>query len=189
MGQRMSPQKMLCFKQGDQGCQSVFRSKVLFSRCVLLKPLPPILLPLTAPSRKPTAQGDFLQEAEKDGEPDHLKPPIVKLGSQGMDRATVRAPIPPQTKGLSEPIKIPLHITMAPQSWASAPRTPRRTGPWILLSHLLQELDIEIAVQYQVRSLWGITEDTTPGAEYTLSYPFSFPSTHSEKKNVLYNKR
>ena len=39
MGQRMSAQKVLCFKQGDQGSQSGLMSKVLFSRCVLFKTL------------------------------------------------------------------------------------------------------------------------------------------------------
>ena len=78
---------------------------------------------------------------------------------------------------------------MTPQPWTSAPRTPRRTRPRILLSHLLQELDIDIAIQYQVRSLWGITEDSSPARDIILGYPFSFPSTYSEKKKDLYNKR
>jgi len=80
---------------------------------------------------------------------------------------------------------------MTPQPRTSTPRTPRRTRPRIflvLIAQFLQKLDIKIAIQYQVKSLWGITEDTTPGWEYTLGYPFSFPSTYSEKKKDLYNK-
>lgn len=189
MGQRMSAQKVLSFKQGDQGNQSGLMKKVFFSRCLLLKPSPPILLPLPTPSRKPTPQGDLPEEAQKNREPDHLKPPIIEMGSERMDRPTVRTAISLQQQRPLKIIKIPLHIPMTPQSWASASRTPRRTRPWILLSHLLQNLDIDIAIQYQVRSLWGITEDTTPGGECTLSYPFSLPSTYSEKKKDLYNKR
>ncbi len=191
MGQRMSAQKMLCFKQGDQGCQSGLMNKVLFSRCVLLKPCPPILLPLATQSRKPTTKGDLLQEAQKDGKPDHLKPPIIELWSQRMDCSTVGTTIALQTQCFRKLMEIPLYIPMTPQSYASTPRTPRRTRPRIVLvpiAQFLQELDIEIAIQYQVRSLWGITEDTTPGREYTLGYPFSFPSTYSEKNKDLYNK-
>jgi hypothetical protein len=161
----------------------------LFPRCVLSKPLPPILLPLTTPSRKPTTKGDLLEETQENRKPDHLKPPIIEMRPQSMDRATVGTTISLQAQRPLKIIEIPLHIPMAPQSWASASRTPRGTRPRILLSHLLQELDIEIAIQYQVRTLWGITEDTTPGRECTLSYPFSFPSTYSEKKKDLYNKR
>jgi hypothetical protein len=153
MGQRMSAQKMLIFKQGNQGGQSSLMNKVLFSRCVLLKPLPPILLPLTTPSRKPATKGDLLQKTQKNREPDHLKPPIIEMGSERMDRSTVRTTIPLQQQRFLKSIKKPAHITMTPQSWASASRTPRRTGPRILLCHLLQELDIEIAIQYQVKSL------------------------------------
>jgi len=106
-----------------------------------------------------------------------------------MDCSTVGTTISLQQQGFVKPVKKPSHITMTPQSWTPAPRTPRRTRPRILLSHLLQKLDIEIAIQYQGRSLWGITEDSTPGREYTLGYPFSFPPTYSEKKKDLYNKR
>jgi len=60
---------------------------------------------------------------------------------------------------------------MAPQPRTPTSRTPRRTRPQIPFPHLLQELDIDLAIQYQVRNLWGITEDTTPGREYTLGYP------------------
>jgi len=189
MGQRMGAQKMLCFKQGNQGCQSSLMNKVLLSRCVLLKPSPPILLPLTTPARKPTTKGDLLEEAQKDGKPDHLKPPIIKLRSQGMDCTTVGTTISLQQQRFVKTVKKPTYKTMAPQSWTPTPGTPRRTGPWILLVHLLQELDIDLAIQYQVRSLWGITENTTPGRECILGYPFSFPSTYSEKKKDLYNKR
>jgi len=164
-------------------------NKVFFSRGVFPKPSPPILLPLATNTHKPLAKRDLSEETQEDREPDHLKPPIIKLRPQGMDRPTVGTTVSLQQKRPLKIIKIPLHIPMAPQSWASASRTPRRTRPGILLSHLLQELDIDIAIQYQVRSLWGITEGTTPGGEYTLGYPFSFPSTYSEKKKDLYNKR
>ena len=183
---------MLCFKQGDQGRQSGLMNKVLFSRCVLLKPSRPILLPLATDPRKPTTKGDLLEKTQKNREPDHLKPPIIEMGPERMDRSTVRTTIPLQQQRFLKPIKKPAHITMAPQSWTPAPGTPRRTRPRIVLvpiAQFLQELDIDIAIQYQVRSLWGITEDTTPGREYTLGYPFSFPSTYSEKKKDLYNKR
>jgi len=189
MGQRMSAQEMLCFKQGNQSCQSGVRGKVLSPRCVLPKPSPPILLPLATQSRKPTTQGDLLQETQKNRKPDYLKPPIIKLRPQRMDCPAVGTTISPQQQRFVKPIKKPTYIAMTPQSWTPTPRTPRRTGPRILLSHLLQELDIEIAIQYQVRSLWGITEDTTPARNWTLSYPFSFLSTYSEKKKDLYNKR
>ncbi len=189
MGQRMSAQKMLCLEQGDQGKQSGLMNKVLLSRCVLLKPSPPILLPLTAPSRKPAIQSDLPEEAQKNREPDHLKPPAIELGSKRMDCPAVGTTISLQTQGLGKIVKIAPHISMTPQPWASAPRTPWRTRPRILLSELFQNLDIDIAIQYQVRSLWGITEDTTPGRECTLGYPFSFPSIHFEKKKDLYNIR
>ena len=189
MGQRMSPQKVLCLKQGDQGCQSGLGRDVPLPRCVLLKPSPPILLPLAAKPLKPTTQGDLLEETHKNRKPDHLKPPIIEMGPKRMNRSTVRTTIPLQQQGFFKLIKETAHITMTPQPWTPAPRTPWRTRPRILLSKLLQELDIDIAIQYQVRSLWGITEDTTPGREYTLGYPFSFPSAYSEKKKDLYNKR
>ncbi len=144
---------MLCFKQGDQGRQSGLMNKVLFSRCVLLKPSPPILLPLTADPRKPLAMGDLSEETQKNRKPDHLKPPIIEMGPERMDRSTVRTTIPLQQQRFLKSIKKPAHITMTPQSWASASRTPRWTRPRILLCHLLQELDIEIAIQYQVKSL------------------------------------
>jgi hypothetical protein len=88
-----------------------------------------------------------------------------------MDRATVWTTIPLQQQCFFEPIKKPTHITMTPQPRTSAPRTPRRTRPRILLSHLLQELDIEIAIQYQVRSLWGITGDSSPGRDSSSVIP------------------
>ncbi|HJX23809.1 MAG TPA: hypothetical protein VJ574_05325 [Candidatus Bathyarchaeia archaeon] len=133
--------------------------------------------------------GDLSEETQKNRKPDHLKPPIIEMGPERMDRSTVGTTIPLQQECFLKLVKKPAHIPMAPQPRTSTPRTPRRTRPRILLSHLLQELDIDIAIQYQVRSLWGITEDTTPGREYTLGYPFSFPSTYSEKKKHLYNKR
>jgi len=106
-----------------------------------------------------------------------------------MDRAAVGTTISLQQQCFLKPIKKPAHITMTPQPWTPAPRTPRRTRPRILLSNLLQELDIDIAIQYHVRSLWGITEDSSPAKEYPLGYPFSFPSIYPEKKKDLYNKR
>lgn len=174
MGQRMSAQEMLCFKQGDQSCQSGLRGKVLSPRCVFLKPSPPILLPLTAPSRKPTTKVDLLEETQKNRKPHHLKAPIIELRSQGMDCSTVGTTIPLEQQRLIKPIKKPTYIAMTPQSWTPTPRTPRRTRPrkvLVSIAQFLQELDIEIAIQYQVRSLWGITEDTTPGREYTSVIP------------------
>ena len=165
----MRGQKEVCFQQGCQGNQSGFMNEVLLSRCVLFKPSPPILLPLTANPRKPLAMGDLSEETQKNRKPDHLKPPIIEMGSERMDRSTVRTTIPLQQECFLKSIKKPAHITMTPQSWASASRTPRGTRPRILLCHLLQEIDIDIAIQYQVRSLWGITEDTTPGRGNTPS--------------------
>jgi hypothetical protein len=133
------------------------------------KPPPPILLPLTTQPRKPSPYGDLLEETQKNRKPDHLKPSIIEMGPERMDRSTVGTPIPPQIQSLGKIIKIPPHIPMTPQSWASTPRAPRRTRPRILLSDLLQELDIEIAIQYQIGSFWGITEDTTPAREYIPS--------------------
>ncbi len=189
MGQRMSAQKMLCFEQSDQGKPSGLMNKVLLSRSVLLEPSPPILLPLTANPYKPLAKRDLFEETQKNRKPDRLKSPIIEIGPQSMNCPTVRTTISLQQQRFWKPVKKPAYITMTPQPWASAPRTPRRTGPRILLSHSLHKLDIEIAIQYQVRSLWGVTEDTTPGGECNLGYPFSFPSTYSEKKKDLYNKR
>ena len=154
-----------------------------------LVPPPPILLPLTIQASKPTPQRDLLEETQKNRKPDHLKPPIIEVGPQRMDRTTVGATISLQQECFLKPIKKPAHITMTPQPWASALRTPRGTRPRILPSYLLQELDIDMKIQYQRSMLWGITEDTTPGREYTLGYPFSFPSTYSEKKKDLYNKQ
>jgi hypothetical protein len=189
MGQRMSGQNVLCFEQRDQSRQSGLRDEVLFSRCVLFKPSPPILLPLTAHPLKPLAQGDLPEQAQENRKPDHLKTPIIELGPQRMDRTTVGTTIPLYPQPLRTLIKMSIHIPMTPQPWTPAPWTPRRTRPRILLSHLLQQLDIQIAIQYQVRSLWGITENTTPATECILGYPFPFPSTYSEKKKDLYNKR
>jgi hypothetical protein len=174
IGQRMSGQKIFCLQQGKEGSQSGLRSKVLPPRCVLLKPSPPILLPLTTPSRKPTTQGDLLEETQKNRNPDRLKPPIIEMGSERMDRPTVGTTISFQTQRPLKIIKIPLHIPMAPQPWTSASRTPRRTRPRVLLSHLLQELDIDIEIQYQVRSLGGITEDFSPGRDDPSSVIPSF---------------
>ena len=171
MGQRMSGQKVLCLKQGDQGSQSGIKNKVLLSRCVLSKPSPPILLSLTTQPRNPTTQGDLLEETQKDRKPDRLKPPIIQMGPQGMDCPTVGTTISLQQQRFLKPIKKPPHIPMTPQPWVSASRTPRRARPRILLSHLLHELDIEIAMQYQVRVSWGITGDSSPANESTSVIP------------------
>jgi hypothetical protein len=170
MGQRMSAQKVLCLKQGNEGGRSGLRSKVLPPRCVLLKPSPPILLPLPADPRKPLAMGDLLEETQKNGKPDHLKPPIIEMGPERMDRSTVRTTISLQQQRFLKPIKKPAHITMPPQSWTSASRAPRGTRPRVFFdlcfkTQLLQELDINIAIQYQRRSLWGITEDPSLARE------------------------
>jgi len=171
MSQRMSRQKVLCLKQGGQGSQSGLRNNVSRSRCMLSKPPPPILLPLTANPRKPLAKCDLPEETQKNRKPDHLKPSIIEMGPERMDRSTVGTTIPSQIQGLGTLIKIPPHIPMTPQSRASTPRAPRRTRPRILLSDLLQELDIEIAIQYQVRSLWGIIEGSSLGRELPLVIP------------------
>jgi hypothetical protein len=171
MGQRMSAQKMLGFKQDDQGCQSGLGRDIPLLRCVLLKPSPPILLPLATQPLKPTTPGDLLEETQKNRKPHHLKPPIIGMRPERMDRSTVGTTIPPQQQGFFKLIKETAHITMTPQPWTPAPGAPRRTRPRILLSHLLQELDIEIAIQYQTRSLWGITGDSSPGRDSSPVIP------------------
>ena len=171
MGQRMSAQKMLGFKQGDQGCQSGLCRDVPLLRGMFLKPSPPILLPLATQSRKPTTPGDLLEEAQENHKPHHLKPPIIAMGSERMNRSTVRTTIPLQQQGLFKLIEETAHIPMTPQPGTPAPRAPRRTRPRILLSHLRQELDIEIAIQYQIRSLWGITGDSSPGRDSSSVIP------------------
>jgi len=172
----MGGQKVVGLKQGSQGIQSSLRSKVLPPRCVLLKPPPPILLPLTTQSEEPTTESDLLEETQENRKPDHLEPPIIQMGSKRMDRSTVGTTISLQIQRPLKIIKIPPHIPMAPQPWASASRTPWRTSPLVLLSHLLQKLDIDIAIQYQVRGLWGITEDSSPGRDSSLVIP-SLPFT------------
>ena len=132
---------------------------------MLFKSSPPILLPLAANSCKPMAEGDLLEQTQKDGKPDDLKSPIIEMRSQGVDRSTVRTAISPQTQCSGTLIEIPPYIAMAPESPASTPRTARGTRPWIVLSDLLKELDIEFAVQYQDRSRSGITEGSSPGRE------------------------
>jgi len=179
---------MLCFKQRGQGHQSRFRNNVFCSRCMLSEPSPPILLPLATQSRKPLPQRDLLEKTQKNSEPHHLKPPIIEMGPQRMDCPTVGATISLQTQGPLKTIKISMHIPMTPQPWASASRTPRGTRPRILLPHLFQELDIEIAIQYQVKSLWGITEDTTPGREAPSVIPcLSFQLILRRKKTYTIN--
>jgi hypothetical protein len=81
---------------------------------MLLKPSPPILLPLTTDSKKPPAMGDLSKQAQKKGKPHRLKPPIIKMGPQRMDRPTVGTTIPLQQQCLVKPIKKPAHITMTP---------------------------------------------------------------------------
>jgi len=132
---------------------------------VLFKSSPPILLPLATKPHKPPTVGNLLEETQKNRKPDHLKPPVIEMGPERMDRPTVWTTIPLEQQRFLKPIKKPAHIPMTPQSWASTSRTPRRTRPRILLSELLQELDIEIAIQYQVKSLWGITGGSSPGRE------------------------
>jgi hypothetical protein len=188
MGQRMSGQKRVCFKQVHQGSQSGFRNNVFHPRCVLSKPPPPILLPLTAQTRKPSSQSDLPEETQKNRKPGRLKPPIIQMGPECMDRSTVRTPIPLQQECSFKLIKKPAHITMTPQPRTSTPWTPRRTRPRILLSHLLQELDIEIAIQYQVRSLGGITGDSSPGRDSSSVIPFlSLHLTVRRKKTYTTN--
>ncbi len=162
---------MLCLKQSDQGSQSGLMNKVLFSRCVLFKSSPPILLPLTTQSRKPTTKGDLLEETQKNRKPDHLKPPIIELGPQGMDGPTIRATISLEPLCLCKLIKTPPYITISPQPRTPTPRTPRGTRPRVLLALLFQKIDIDIAIQYQVRSLWGITGDSSPGRDSSSVNP------------------
>lgn len=185
----MSGPKVLCLKQGNEGSQSGLRSKVSPPRCVLSKPSPPILLPLATQSRKPLPQRDLLEKTQKNREPRHLKPPIIEMGPQRMDRPTVGTPISLQIQGLDKIIKIPPHIPMTPHPEAFAPRTTRRTRPRVLLSHLLQELDIDIKIQYQKGMFWRDNWGLFSWQGFILGYPFSFPSTYSEKKKDLYNKR
>jgi hypothetical protein len=106
------------------------------------------------------AESDLLEETQKDGKPDHLKAPIIRMRSQGMNRPTLGTAIAPQTQRFGTLVEISPYIPVTPQPVTPTSRTTRRTRPWIFLSDLLQDLDIEIAIQYQLRSLWGITEDT-----------------------------
>ena len=149
----MSPQKVLCLKHGDQSSQSSLRHKISRSRCMLSKPLPPILLPLATQPRKPTTKGDLLKETQKNRKPDDLKPPIIKMRPESMDRSTVRTTIPLEQQRFLKPIKKPAHIPMAPQPRTSTPRTPRRTRPRILLPQFFQQIDIDGKIQYQETSL------------------------------------
>jgi len=110
----MSTQKIVRLKQGNQGSQSGLRGKVLSPRCVLLKPSPPILLPLATESRKPTAPGDLLEKTQKNREPDYLKPPIIELRSQGMNGSTVGTTIPLERQRFIKTIKKPTDVAMTP---------------------------------------------------------------------------
>jgi len=60
---------------------------------------------------------------------------------------------------------------MTPHPEAFAPRTTRRTRPRVLLSHLLQELDIDMKIQYQRSMSWGITGDSSPGRDSSSVIP------------------
>ena len=175
IGQRMGAGKMLGLQKDDQALQSRLGRNVLSSRCVLLKPSPPILLPLAAEPFEPMAEGDLSQHAQKDGKPDHLKAPIIGVRSQGMNRSTIRTAIPPHIHRFRTLIEIPPNIPMTPESLTLASGTTRRTGPRILLSDLLQKLDIELAVQYQGRSFAGVTEGSTPGRGAPSVTPFLSP--------------
>ncbi len=170
----MSAKKVIGLQKGDQATQSGLGRNVLSPRCVLLKPFPPILLSLAAEPFQPLAEGDLSQETQKNTKPDHLKPPIIGMRSQGMHRSTLGTAISPQTQRFGTLIEIPPDIPMTPQPLALAPRTIRRTRPRVFLSDLLQELDIEIAIQYQGRSLSGITEGSSPGREKHLRLSLFF---------------
>ena len=172
IGQRMSAKKVIGLQQRNQASQSRLGRSVLGPRCVLFKSFPPILLSLAADSSKPMAEGDLPQETQKNSKPDHLKPSIIAMRSQGMNRSTVRTAIAPQAQCFGTLIEIPLYIPVTPQPLALTSRTTRRTRPWIFLSDLLQELDIERAVQYQGRSVSGITEGSSPGREAPSVIPF-----------------
>jgi len=155
MGQRMGSQKRLGFKQAHQTVQSAFDSEVAPPRCMLLKPSPPILLPLTTDPDKPPSQRDLLEETQKNRKPDHLKPPIIEMGSQGMDRATVGTTIPLQQQCFLKPIKKPPRIAMTPQPWTPAPRAPWRTGPGVPLPLRFKKIDIDRKIKYQEVCLGG----------------------------------
>ena len=60
---------------------------------------------------------------------------------------------------------------MTPQPWTLAPRTPRRTGPGVLLPLRLKKIDIDIKIQYQEDMSRGITEDTSPAKESSSVIP------------------
>jgi len=116
-------------------------------------------------------QGDLFEETQKDGKADCLKAPIIQLGPQRMDCSTVRTTKTLEQHRFIKAIEKPTDVAMTPQPWTFTSGTPRRTWPRILLSHPLQELDIDIAIEYQVRSLGGITGDTTPAREYASVIP------------------
>jgi hypothetical protein len=168
----MGGQKRLCLQQGHQSFQSLLFGEVSVPRCLPLKPSPPILLPLTRNPREPPTDGDLPEKAQKEDKPDHPKPPIIELGPQSVDRPTVRTTIPPKPQRFWKIIKIPAHITMSPQSRASASRAPRRTRPRILLPHFFQKIDIDGKIQYQERVGWGITGGSSPGKESPSVIPF-----------------
>jgi hypothetical protein len=99
--------------------------------------------------------GDLFEETQENGKPDHLCPPIIEMGPKRMDRSTVRTTIPLQQQRFLKPIKKPAHITMTPQPWTLAPRTPRRTGPGVTLPLRLKKIDIDTKIQYQKICLGG----------------------------------
>jgi hypothetical protein len=172
---------MLCLKQSHQCLRSSLYGEVSLPRCLLLKPSPPVLLPLPRGPRKPPTEHDLLEETQKNDKPHRLKPPIIELGPQGMDGPTVRATISPQTQRSRKTIKIPVHVTMPPQPRTPTPRTPRRTRPRVLLPLLFQQIDIDGEIKYQESISWGITEGSSPGRKSPSVIPFS-PSAYSEKK-------
>jgi hypothetical protein len=72
-----------------------------------------------------------------------------------MDRATVGTTISLEQQCFLKPIKKPPRIAMTPQPGTPASRTPRRTGPRILLSLFLKKIDIDTKIQYQKICLGG----------------------------------
>jgi len=178
---------MLCLKQSHQALQSSLFGEVSLPRRLLLKPSPPVLLPLPRDPRKPPTEHDLLEETQKNDKPHRLKPPIIELGPQGMDGPTVRATISLEPLCLCKLIKIPPYITMPPQPRTPTPRTPRRTRPLVLLALLFQKIDINGKIQYQESISWGITEGSSPGRKSLSVIPFS-PSAYSEKKKIYTTK-
>jgi hypothetical protein len=72
-----------------------------------------------------------------------------------MDRSTVGTTISLEQQGSWKSIKVARHITMSPESWALAPRTPGWTGPEVVLPLFLKKIDIDGKIQYQKICLGG----------------------------------